>query len=657
MASVFQIVRSRVASPRLLASLALAAWLLGAAGLAGAAPSVDEEKAQTVVHMLDYVGVDYPQFVRDGKVLDASEYEEQREFAGQAIALLQQLPTVAQTPALLEQARALHARIDAKADGKEVSALADALRAEVIRAYGLTVAPRQAPDLAAGARLYATQCASCHGAGGRGDGALAKDMEPPPSDFGDEGRMSVRSLYGLYNTISLGVAGTSMRPFGELPEADRWALAFFVDGVRSRPDVLARGEALWKQGQGKEAFPDLRALVTATPRDVAARGGADLAAIQAFLTAHPEAVQAAVSPLARTRAGLDDVVQAYRAGDREAARRLAIGAYLEGFELVESSLDNVDAPLRAETEREMMALRAAISAGQPVQAIEDQVGRIRALLDRAEEKLSAGNLSPGAAFVSALLILLREGLEAILVLSAIVAFVVKTGRRDALPYIHAGWIGAMALGLVTWVVARYLLTISGANRELTEGITALVAAVMLLYVGYWLHNKSNARAWQAFIRDHVTTALARRTLWAMAGISFLAVYRELFEIILFYEALWVQVGPDGQQSVLGGIAAAIVLLALIGSAILKYSVRLPLGPFFVATSGLLAFMAVVFVGNGIAALQEAGVVDATIVHFVSLPLLGIHATVQGLSMQLLTLALVVAGVLIGRRRMARQAAG
>ncbi|KRB93117.1 cytochrome c/FTR1 family iron permease [Noviherbaspirillum sp. Root189] len=614
-----------------------------------AAPS-DNEKAQTVVHMLDYIGVDYPEFVQDGKVMNAEEYQEQREFATQSLMLLEQLPAAAGHAALLNDARQLLAKIDAKAAGSEVSALSGKLRADIIRAYKLSVAPRQTPDLAQGARLFAAQCAACHGAQGRGDGPLAKGLEPSPSDFHDEARMTQRSLYGLYNTISLGVGGTPMRAFSEFSEADRWALAFFVGSLRSGDDSVAKGEAAWRQGDGKTLFTGMQPLVTLAPNEVADKGG-NLDAVRAYLTRHPDAVQAArPAPLDFTRAKLEETERAYRTGDREAARQLAIAAYLEGFELVESALDNVDAPLRTDIEREMMALRAAVGDGKPADTIAEQVKRVNALLERAEEKLSRGNLSPTAAFVSSLLILLREGLEAILVLSAITAFVVKTGRRDALPYIHAGWMGAVALGVVTWLVARYVLRISGANRELTEGFTALLAAAMLLYVGYWLHSRSNAQAWQSFIRNHVNSALGKRTLWAMAGISFLAVYRELFEVILFYETLWAQVGADGQGAVIGGIVAAAILLVLLGGGILRYSVRLPIGPFFAATSGLLALMAIVFVGNGVAALQEAGVLPSTLVNFFTLPLLGIHPTSQGLSLQAATLLLVITGLWLNRRK-------
>lgn len=618
-------------------------------GVSSAAPAGDES-AQTIVHMLDYVGVDYPEFVQDGEVLDADEYAEQREFATQVITLLGQLPAVPSQPALLERARELLARIDAKAPGSEVSALSSEVRAGTIQAWNLQVVPRQAPDLAQGARLFAEHCASCHGPQGRGDGPLAEGMEPAPSDFHDEARMRQRSVYGLYNTIALGVGGTPMRAFGELSESERWILAFYSASLRADPEQVARGEALWKKGEGRAVFDSLGALVTGAPGEQAEAASA-LDDVRAYLTRQPRALQAlAPAPLDFSRATLDEAQQTYERGDREGARRLAIAAYLEGFELVESALNNVDAPLRTEIEREMMALRATIGDGRPVEEVAAQVAGVKALIDRADDALSGGSLSPTAAFVSSLLILLREGLEAILVLSAIIAFVVKTGRRDALPYIHAGWIVAVALGAATWAVARYALTISGANREITEGVTALLAAAMLLYVGWWLHSRSNAQAWNRFLREQVDTALSRRTLWAMAGVSFLAVYRELFEVILFYEALWAQAGAQGHNSVLWGIAAAALLLTLIGGAILRYSIRLPIGPFFAVTSGLLALLAVIFVGNGVAALQEAGVLDATMVRFVSVPLLGIYPTAQGLGSQALTLLVIVAGLWFNRSR-------
>jgi high-affinity iron transporter len=630
----------------------LLCWLLGAIVLPARAADVSpQERGATIVHLLDYVSVDYPEFVKDGKVLDEAEYKEQLEFVGQAIASLEQLPENPARGKLIVQARALLAQVQAKMGGDAVSGGANQLKADVIGAYRLTVAPRQAPKLAAAAQLYQAQCASCHGTTGRGDGAAGKGLDPAPANFHDTERMRVRSLYGLYNTVTLGVNGTGMRAYKELSDDQRWALTFHLATLRQPPDVLRQGEAAWQQGIGRAAFAGgLKDLVAAAPADVQAKHGADALPVQAWLTAHPEALAAgAPAPLGFARDKLDESAQLYARGEKEAARQAAIAAYLEGFELIENSLDNVDAPLRIEVEREMMALRGVIGGGQSADAVRAQVARLHTLLERAQDKLSGEGLSPATAFFSSLLILLREGLEAILVLAAIIAFVRKTGRREAMPWIHAGWLGAVALGVVTWFVAERVITISGANRELTEGITALVAAAMLLYVGYWLHSKSYAQAWQHFIRDQVNTALGKGTVWALAGVSFLAVYREAFEIVLFYQALWLQAGASGRQGVLGGIALAAALLALLAWAILKYSVRLPIGPFFAITAWLLALLAVVFAGHGVAALQEAGVLDASPVGFVTIPMLGVHPTLQGLGTQGAALALVLIGVWMARR--------
>lgn len=610
----------------------------------------DNDKAQAIVHMLDYVGVDYPESVQNGQVIKSEEYAEQHDFAVQALTLLGQLSAVPEQDVLVKQARELLSQIEAKASGDMISTLTNQLIVHVIKSWKLSVAPRQAPDLRRGETLFVQYCAGCHGMQGKGDGPLAKGMDPAPRNFHDDARMPQRSLYGLYNTITLGVRGTPMRAFGELSEADRWALAFFAAGLRADSSMVHKGEELWRQGLGKAEFSTLRAFVTTAPSQQAP-AGSSLDAVRAYLTREPHALQtAAQEPLVFSRMKTEETALAYANGNKEEARRLAIAAYLEGVELIESALNNVDASLRVEIEREMMSLRAAIAEGSSADAVTAQATKITALLDRAAERLSSSTLSPNTAFVSSLVILLREGLESILIISTIVAFVVRTGRRDALPYIHLGWIGAMVLGAVTWILARYMLSISGANREVTEGLTALLAAAMLLYVGWWLHSRSNAQAWNRYIREQLNSVLATRTLWTMAGLSFLVVYRELFEIILFYETLWSQAGPSGHSAVVWGIAIAAVLLVLIGGMILRYSVRLPIGPFFTVASILLAVMAVIFVGNGIAALQAAGVLDVTNVRFFSLPLLGIHPTMQSLVPQALILALIAGGIWSNREK-------
>jgi high-affinity iron transporter len=271
-----------------------------------------------------------------------------------------------------------------------------------------------------------------------------------------------------------------------------------------------------------------------------------------------------------------------------------------------------------------------------------QAAVIEGLLDRAHGLLDSTRLSASATFLSAFVILLREGLEAILVVAAIYALLVRAGRRDALAYLHGGWILALIAGGLTWLVASYVVAMSGATREVTEGVSALVAAAILLYVGFWMHGKSQARQWQAYLDRRLAGALAGRTLWALAFVSFLAVYREAFETVLFYEALAVQAGPGGGVPLLAGLAAAAGALLVLGWLIVRGSVRLPFSVFFGASAALLALLSVILAGKGVAALQAAGWIAVHEVHFPSLPLLGLYPNLQSLLLQA-ALVVVIAG--------------
>lgn len=619
--------------------------LLAASLVLGSAAHAREDAPQTVLHLLDYIAVDYAEAVGNGRETNADEYREMTEFAGQVQALIAGLPANAARARLHADAAALAERIGAKAAPAEVAARATDLRRAVVRAYDVPVAPKTAPDLKRGAALYEEHCAACHGATGRGDGPAGKGLEPAPSDFHDRTRMASRSVHGLYNTITLGVKGTGMASYRQLREDDRWALAFFVANFAADDESRAQGGALWAGGGWRDRFPDLAALVTLSENETAERLGADGAAVQAYLRAAPQTLAAArPAPLAFAVAALEDSRAAYRAGRRAEATKRAIQAYLEGFEPVESALHNVDAGLTARIEREMMAYRGLLQAGAPVEQAEEQSAAVRALLDRARDRLEGARLSQATTFVSALVILLREGAEAILVVAAILAFLARAGRPAARRWVHAGWLAALALGLVTWAVSAHLVEISGAGREVTEGVTALVAAVLLLYVGYWLHSKSHSAAWQKFIADRVGGALSRGTLWTLALVSFLAVYREAFETVLFYQALATQAGPEGSGALLGGLLLAAALLAAVAWAIRRASVRLPLGLFFSASGIVLVMLAVVFTGQGIAALQEAGKIGADAVAFVAVPMLGIYPTLQTLAAQAVVAVLSALGL-------------
>jgi len=204
--------------------------------------------------------------------------------------------------------------------------------------------------------------------------------------------------------------------------------------------------------------------------------------------------------------------------------------------------------------------------------------------------------------------------------------------------------------MLTWVATSYVIAVSGANREVAEGVTALVAAAMLAYVGFWMHRHAQAARWKAFIETRVASALSGRTLWAITGIAFLAVYREAFETVLFYQALWIEAGPAGRVAVGAGFAAASLGLVLMAWLVLKLGLRLPVGWFFGLGSVLLALLAVVLAGKGIAALQEAGTLPIEPMDLPSVPSLGVYPTWLGVLTQLALVLLIVGAFVYARRR-------
>lgn len=625
--------------PRFLPVIALAALLSCPAAMAQS-----HGDAARLAQLVDYVGVDYAAAVRDGAVVNELEYGEMQEFAGLIADEVHALADPEARAALAPLAARLQAAVNHRSDPAEIADLADRMTAILLRSPALAATPATLPDPAAAKPLYAQQCSGCHGIEGHGDGpAVTARMDPPPTDFTDPGRARARSLYGLYNTITLGVSGTAMPSFSQLTEQQRWSLAFLVGAMHVDEATLAAGRQVFRDTPDA-ALPDPETLTTRTLNGVQHQEGADTAALYAWLRTEPQALPTSppTEPLALAQAGVKDSLARYAAGNAAAAHDAAVDAYLEGFELAEAALSTTQPTLVHDVERAMTNLRIAIREHRPVAEVRATGQRVLDLLQQARTHQSEATLSPGVAFVSALIIMLREGLEAILVLGAMAAFLNKVGRRDALAWLHAGWVVALAVGVLTWVVSNYFITISGATREVTEGVTALIAAVVLLYVGFWLHSRMHARRWQGYLQQNLERALAGRGLWALAGIAFVAVYREVFETVLFYQALWVQVTlPRAASSTVAGAATGLLAIFGIAWAIFRFGVRLPLKSFFTATAGVMIALAVVFAGKGVAALQEAGKLPLNPVHFPRIDLLGIYPTLQSLGLQFIVLAVAL----------------
>lgn len=635
---------------RHLRNLAISVLLLGSVLVL---PIRAEDTPATVPQtwqMLDYLATDYAGAVKDGTVISASEYAEMREFTSTARSRIGVLPPTAATSVLLKQADALVASVEAKAAPAQVSTQAHALADALLLAYPVPTAPEHAPDLVRGAALYQNHCAACHGATGHGDSPTALQLSPRPINFTDQTRADERSALSLYEVISQGVKGTPMASYaGQLSSDDRWALAYYVGSLAYTKEA-ATGADTWQQDTAARAqIADLKELSRVRVAQLTPTLGAERArTIVGYLRAHPDVIQQqalAGIPLARAR--LAASLTAYRAGAKAQATQLALSAYLDGVEPVEPQLNARDGALRAKLETAMGAYRTALTSSTSVESVSKQADEVDGLLVRAQEVTADAAGDAAATFLGAFTILVREGLEALLVVVALLAFLRKAARPEALRYVHAGWSLALVAGGITWAIASYAISISGAGRELTEGLSSLFAAFVLLGVGLWMHQKSIGGRWQAYLKEKMAAALNRRSAWFLFGLAFISVYREVFESILFYAALW----NDGQEVwLLGGIVAGAAVLGLIAWVLLRTSRRLPIGTFFSASSALIAVLAIVLTGKGIAALQEAGWVAVSVAPVPHIELLGIYPTWQSLLAQLAILVLLAVGFMFNIRR-------
>ncbi|MDR6984172.1 high-affinity iron transporter [Rheinheimera pacifica] len=613
------------------------------------------QASDKLIQLIEYIGADYKEAVQQGQVVNAAEFAEMQEFASLIPAQLPPGQTELQQQAvLLQQLVANHA------DEADIQQLTAAMRKVVIATMPAITLPSQAPDHGRGKALYQQNCAACHGDTGHGDGPAGTALDPTPTDFHDTERYNARSLFGLFNTISLGVADTGMVAFSHLDEQSRWDLAFYVGAIASEAQRGAsKAQPGASEGKPAKAVPSvlisktaITHLITSTPHDVTQQYAEHGAALMAVFRQQPEQFfnAAQASPLQIAHDKLELILPLVQQQHYSQAYDLAVSAYLDGFELAENNLAAVDSALKDRIEQQMLQLRQLIKQQAATTVLRAEISEIQQLLQQAQQAIDETELAPFNVFLLALLILLREGLEALLVVAAIYSVAVKTQQPRLKRSVHYGWVAALALGAVTWVAASFVITISGASRELTEGYTALTAAAILFYMGFWMHSKTSAAQWQQFIGQQVNKALKSGAYFGLGLVVFLAVYREVFETILFYQSLWLQGGAVHQSSFIAGIVTALLALLLLGVAMFKFALKLPLKTFFGSTAVLMIVLAVVMVGKGVVALQEAGAMPISPLQLPTISWLGVYPTVQGIAAQLLLLLAAIVLVVYQRRK-------
>lgn len=351
---------------------------------------------------------------------------------------------------------------------------------------------------------------------------------------------------------------------------------------------------------------------------------------------------------------IQEAIARYQRGEAQNAILDVQDSYFDRFEAsgMENKIGSRDSAFKTALEAYFTRLVSLMKAGQPAERLQSEASALEQDLQKAVTMLGEGEETQWSLLLYSLMIIVREGLEALLIVAAIVAYMVKKNHQDKLPLIRQSVIVALVASVVTAVIFQLLFTNSGASRELLEGITMLIAVVMLFFMSYWLLSKVEARHWKAWLEGKLSHSLSKGSLVGLWLTSFLAVYREGAETVLFYYALIGDANDVAGHMAIGAgfVIGCVVLLA--AWLIMRYSVvRLPLKPFFMFTGSFMYLMAFVFAGKGVLELVEGKLFQPTLINgFPEISWLGIYPYVETLLPQAVLLLAALIALWVMRRK-------
>jgi len=582
-------------------------------GLAKATPEVAIEKVKKVVMMLDILSKEYKLAIENGTVVNHAEYEESRIFLEQSFeryqAIIGYMPNSKNSEELKTKFTALRTAIKNKHDPSEITISANAISSQLLKELGIEISklPTRAINIENGKSIFKANCTICHGLTGGGDGPLSSKIDPAPAVLsdpmvtGDEHS----TAYDNFQVISVGVANTLMMAWSEiLPEDDLWDVAYYIRTFSNKN-------------------LELPAVTTTIDTD----GTSD-------------STKQAIADIIRV---LNVSIKAFKAGELEKSAEMAFDAYLS-YETIETGLVTKNKELGLRLESSFGRLRAEIKRGADLDHVEKINQNIQDDLQEAQKILELKVGFTGL-FLQSFSIIVREGFEAILIVAALIAFLVKSRNKKKVKIIYQGVTLGIIASFLTAYIIHEVLNISMANQELLEGWIMLVAVAVLFWVSYWLLTKIETQKWQSYITGKMTQAITTGNVFALGMVAFLAVYREGFETVLFYKALYLYAG-EISNGIIPGFLVGCVFLAVMFFLINKIGVKVPIKWFFGFTSVLLYFMAFTFMGKGIHELQMGEAVSLTAAEFApEISWLGMYPTWETFIAQSLLLIIFLMGVI------------
>lgn len=350
---------------------------------------------------------------------------------------------------------------------------------------------------------------------------------------------------------------------------------------------------------------------------------------------------------------LNQAYDAYFMKDIQGAKDLVNNAYFGFYEkhgIERAVMSYISGQRGTDTEYQFAKIKRLMTDNAPNKIVRNEIDLILKMLHEDANTLDGKEESGWRTFITALVIILREGTEAILVVAAISAYLVRSNNKPLIKIVYLSSLAAVITSIIAAVAIQYIFNISGANQEMIEGIAMLLATIVLFFVSNWMLSKASGQAWKKYVEDKVKTAVATGSGFALGSAAFLSVFREGAETILFYQAM-IADAKEHTSMVFLGLAIGCLLLVAIFMIIRFGTMKLPLKAFFIGTSVLMYILAIIFAGGGVKELQEADIIPVTPVNFVkSIDILGIYPTVETLIPQVVMILFVLVSISYYRTR-------
>jgi high-affinity iron transporter len=630
----------------------------------GCTKSYDQDvESRRIVGLIDYIIGDYHLAVGSGKeIVSQEEWLEMKVFSASVqdlfVAYCSNIGknTSKNRQDISQQMKQLQKLIYAKSLPSVIQKKAKFIKDKLLVDMNLSLIPEDQVNLSVGRKIFNNNCKSCHGFNGKGDTPIGQSLYPRPKDLLEQ--REHLSVFKVFNLLHTGIADTSMVSFaGVLSGKEMWDVSFYV---------LALPYLNYKN---KKSFFDIEPRITL--KDLTVLSDNELMSfvkqkwkyskfhdvsrdeILSFLRVSSlgsvrntkPVVQDSIDAINKAIKTLQNLsIERINLTRLEVERKL-IDAYLNGFEGAEAFLITKDPVQVKLIERTFIELRSYDHLSQHF------LEKLQFLLNQLQiASKSAGGLKKNIHFqaswwaesAASFTIIVREGVEAFLIIFALWSLVISLGAVRLKKWIHAGWLLALLCGVGTYWLMNVLFVASGAARELLEALCSGLAAILLFYTGYWLLSRTEKVAWDQFLQGKTKSAILENKKWTIFTVVFLAAYREAAETVLFYKAL-MSTASSMWSIIVGGFLGILCLLILC-YCIKSLQVKFSITRFFRVTSLFMLALSVVLTGKAIFELIEAGYLTPYYIEYLPyFTVLGVYPIVQTLVPQIMLI--VLGGVL------------